>query len=515
MTKQNTIDKSLMIIIIFASVKLLIHLLTNGFASYGVFRDELYYAACSNHLSIGYVDHPPFSIYILALSRLIFGNSLFALRLVPAFAGAFTVYFTGLITKKMGGGLTAVTIACASAVLAPIMLAYCTIYSMNSLDMLLWAIAAYILISIIDENSPRLWLLLGLVIGIGLLNKIGMAWFAVGLVPAVLLTSLRKNLKTIYPYLTAIIAFLVFLPFIIWNITHDFAHLEFIRNATQYKYSGVSRWDFATGQIIMMMPISAIVATAGLWYYFADRDGRKYMPLGIIFAASFLILFINGHSKPEYLTASYPIVFSAGAILIEKLALKKYLKWLKYAVPALIVIVTIPLSPFFLPLLPPESFIKYSKQLGITESSVEGHELEGLPQFYADMFGWENMAKTISDVYKTLPEEEKKFTIAATHNYGEAGCVDYFRSKYELPPVIAQHNSYWYWGKDQLDKDYRTFITYGGDEEEYLSIFEEVEQVAVIKSKYAIPYENNLPVFICRKLKIPLTEIWEENRIFI
>ena len=504
-----------MLIIIFASAKLLIHLITNGFAGYGIFRDELYYVACSNHLGAGYVDHPPFSIYVLAVSRFIFGDSLFALRLIPAIAGAFTVYFTGLTTRKMGGGESAVTIACASAVFAPIMLAYCTIYSMNSFDLLLWAIAAYIFVSLINEDNPRGWLLLGLIIGIGMLNKIGMAWFAIGLVPAVIFSPLRKHLKTVYPYLTAGIAFLVFLPFIIWNMTHDLAHLEFMRNAVEMKYSGISRWDFIFTQVYTMLPLTLIVALLGIYYYFGDKEGRKYMGLGIIFLTSFLILFINGHSKPEYLAAAYSIVFAGGGMMVEKLTRIRYLGWLKCGMTALIIILTIALLPLILPVISPESYIAYTKKIGLEESSVEGHELSELPQFYADMHGWENMARTVSDVYLTIPEEEREFTLAACHNYGEAGCVDYFRGKYELPPVIATHNNYWYWGFDHLDKDYRVFITYGGDFEEYSSLFEEVEQVAVIKSKYAIPYENNLPVFICRKLKGNIQEIWKEGKIFI
>ncbi|MCP5108412.1 MAG: hypothetical protein GY950_33805, partial [bacterium] len=102
--KEKPIEKEVVILFILVSVKLLIHLLTNALEGYGIFRDEYYYLACSRHLDLGYVDQPPLSIYILAISRFFFGDSLFALRLLPAVAGSLTVLFTGLTVRKLGGG---------------------------------------------------------------------------------------------------------------------------------------------------------------------------------------------------------------------------------------------------------------------------------------------------------------------------------------------------------------------------------------------------------------------------
>jgi len=513
-SKKKSIEKVFVILIILVLVKLFIHLFTNAFASYGIFRDELYYLACSHHLDLGYVDQPPLSIYILTLSRLLFSNSLFALRLLPAFAGALTVLFTGLIVRKLGGGKLAIVIACLAMIAAPIHLAMNTFYSMNCFDILFWTLAAYILILLIKENKPRLWILLGLVMGLGLLNKISMIWFAVSLFIAVILTKQRKALSTRWPYFAGLIAFGLFLPYIIWNFMHDFAHLEFIRNATIGKYAGLTPIDFILGQLILSNPVILPLWLAGFYYYFLNKEGRSFKMLGIIFVVTFLILVINGHSKPEYLSPAYPILFAAGAVQFENFSQRKLWTWLKYAFPVVIVLGGMISAPFVLPFLPVETYIKYHKASGIAPQTSESKELAELDQHYADMFGWENMAKTVSVVYTSLPKREKPKTVIYARNYGEAGAVEYYSRKYELPPVISSHNNYWIWGWGHKDKGYQTFIIIGGREEDHLYSCGQVEQVAIIRCQYCMPYENNLPVFVCRKLKLTFEEIWNSDKHF-
>src|SRR6266705_3273089 len=89
------------LIVFFGAVTLLIHFLNNG--RYGYFRDELYYIACGQHLAFGYVDLPPLSVLLIRLSRMLFGDSLFAIRFLPALAGAGTVALTGAIAQELGG----------------------------------------------------------------------------------------------------------------------------------------------------------------------------------------------------------------------------------------------------------------------------------------------------------------------------------------------------------------------------------------------------------------------------
>jgi hypothetical protein len=493
------------LILFLASIPLLLHLYVNIFAGYGYFRDELYYIACSNHLSFGYVDHPPLSVFILKVTTLIFGDSIFAVRLIPAINSALIVFISCLITLKLGGKKTAIIISSLSVIFAPVYLAMSGFYSMNSIDILLWSIAFYYIILIIENNETKDWIILGIIMGLGLLNKISFLWLGAGLLAGLLMTDKRKVLLTTKPYLSAIIALLIFSPYIIWNAVNDFAHLEFIRNATSEKYSGLNVATFIKGQLMNMNPATLIVWLLGLYYFLFDKTGKRFRILGIIYATVFLILVINQHSKAEYLSPAYIVLFAGGGVLIERLTTVKF-RWLRYAVIVPIVFIGIFAAPLTLPILPVGSYINYADRYGFSPSSSEGKELSKLPQHYADMFGWEELAANVSVAYMTLSPDDQKRAVVFCNNYGEASAINFFRKDYRLPEAISGHNSYWLWGFEKIDDP--VVIIIGGNKEELLEMFEYVEEILIHKAKYAMPYENNLPIFIGRNLRAPLDSIW-------
>src|SRR5215471_8680498 len=166
----------LALIAVFSAAALLVHLLTNG--RYGYFRDELYYIACTRHLDFGYVDQPPLSILLLRLSQLLLGDSLFAIRLLPALAGAGIVALTGIIAREIGGRGWAISLACAGSLCALFNLAVGNFFSMNAFEPLFWMGAVYLLVRIINGGSPTLWLWLGVLLGVSLENKHSTAFFA-------------------------------------------------------------------------------------------------------------------------------------------------------------------------------------------------------------------------------------------------------------------------------------------------------------------------------------------------
>ena len=195
-TSRNIFLTDTAILVYIGLVKLCIHLATNLRGGYGYFRDELYYIACTEHMAWGYVDQPPFSITALWLSRLFFGDSLFALRFFPALAGAVTVALTGIMTKELGGKRYAQILASCCTLLAPLILGMNSFFSMNSFDILFWTLAIYLVILMINKDEKKYWLLLGLVLGLGLLNKISVLWLGTGLTAGLLLTPNRKLLLT-------------------------------------------------------------------------------------------------------------------------------------------------------------------------------------------------------------------------------------------------------------------------------------------------------------------------------
>jgi len=511
MKYKNTIEETFNIILLIALLNLLVYILTLSFTSYGIFRDELYYLACANRLDFGYVDHPPLSIWVLAVWKFIFGNSVFMIRLVPAVVSSATVFMIGLFTMRLGGGKSAVIISMLSFMLTPIFLGMTTIYSMNVFDFFFWILSAYIFLRIIETENRKLWRVLGIVIGLGLLNKTSMLWLCAGILIGTVFTPLREDLKTKYPYIAAGIAFLIFSPYIIWNLTHDLAHLEFMRNAAARKYGGLTPVSFVLDLFLILNPVSVLIWIPGLIFYFFNKSSKQFRAIGYIWLATFAVLFINWHSKAEYIAPAFQILFAGGSVMIVKWNARR--NRLKYALAVPVIVLAIFLSPYARPLLPVENFLGYQSALKLQPPNTEGNELDGLPQFYADMFGWEDLARNVSNVYKSLSQEEKRRTVVYCSNYGEAGAIEYYSKKYSLPKVVCPHNSYWYWSLQ--NKNAATIIIIGGEMEDHLQSLERVEAAGLHKTKYAMPYENNLTIFIGRGLKKSIEEIRKREKVFI
>ena len=508
---ENKYEQIVNIILSISILNLLIYIFTLYFTSYGIFRDELYYIACANRLDFGYVDHPPLSIWILAGWKFLLGDSLFVIRLLPAFISSISIFILGLFTFRLGGGKSAVIISMVTFMLTPIFLGMTTIYSMNVFDFFFWILAAYIFLQIVESSNSKLWYSLGIVIGLGLLNKTSILWLGAGVFIGTIFTPLREDLKTKYPYISAGIALLIFSAYIVWNFTHDFAHLEFMRNAAEHKYGGLTPISLILDMFLIFNPLSILIWIPGLIFYFFNKNSRIFRPLGYIWLTTFIILFINWHSKAEYLAPAFQILFAGGAIQIVQWNNKR--RNLKYALAIPVVVIGLLLNPLARPLLPVETFIDYQSVLTLGSSNSEGKQLAELPQFYADMFGWESLAKDVDKVYQSLPDEEKKQTVIYCSNYGEAGAIEYFGKKYNLPKVICPHNSYWYWWPEKMDA--ATVIILGGEAEDHLDALQQCEVAAIHKSKYAMPYENNLKIFVGRGLRIPLEKIKLELKIFI
>lgn len=506
-------QKQLIIIFSIVLINFLICLVTQAFFSYGMFRDEYYYLACANRLDFGYVDHPPLSIWILAFWKFLFGDSMLVIRLVPAIVSSLSLIILGVLTQKLGGKTSAIVLAMFLFMLTPIFLGMNTIYSMNTFDYFFWITSAYLFLKLIQTENKKYWIWMGVVLGFGLLNKSSVLWLGMGVLIGIISTPLRKELKTKYPYFAFIIAMLIFSPYIIWNITHDFAHLEFMRNASTLKYVGLTPLSFIKDQILIHNPVSILIWLPGIVFFFFNNESKQYRAIGLIWLTTFLILLINGHSKGEYISAAYQILYAGGAVIVERWSALPMRQWLKYSFAIPILVVGVLLSPLARPLLSPECFIKYKSDLGVEQSSNEGNELVGLPQFYSDMFGWEELAKSVSKIYQSIPIEERNNTFVYCSNYGKAGAIEYYSKKYDLPKVICSHNSYWYWWPTY--KKLSSVILIGGKLEDYSKSLNEVYKVGFHTTKYTMPYENNLNIFIGRGLKISLDEVRIREKEFI
>lgn len=482
-------------------------------SGYGYFRDELYYLASTDHLSWGYVEHPPFSIFVLAVVRKLFGDSLPALRMVPALCGAATVFLTGMITGQLGGGRYAQALAALAALLSPTFLGTSHYYSMNCFDILLWTIAISVLIRALGSESPRDWILLGVVVGIGLLNKISMSWFAGALMLGLLLTGHRRRLASPWPWVAAAIAGLIFLPHVVWQVRNGWPTLEFMHNATARKMVAVPFSKFVLEQVLSMGPASALIWVTGIFFGLLTDWKKRGRILALIYLAVFALLAVGGRSRASYLAVAYPMLFALGAIAFERFMGHSRRGWLRPVSIAFIVLLGAPAIPFALPILPEETFIRYQAALHMQPHTDERQEMGPLPQQYADMHGWEEMVALVAKAYARLTPEERAHARVFGQNYGEAGAVDLLGRRYGLPRAMSSHNSYWLWGPGDFDGS--VLIIIGGDRADNAQFFEEIEIVGQTNSRYAMPYENGLDVSIARRARVSLREAWPKLKSYI
>jgi Dolichyl-phosphate-mannose-protein mannosyltransferase len=483
---------------------LLVHLLTNG--RYGYFRDELYYIACGRHLDLGYVDQPPLSILLLRSSQMLLGDSLFAVRLLPALAGAAIVALTGIIAREIGGRAWAIALACAGSLCALFNLAVGNFFSMNAFEPLFWMGSVYLLVRIINGGSPTLWLWFGVLLGLGLENKHSTAFFAVGIFLALLLTPERRYFAKKWIWFGALIAFAITLPNILWEAQHHWPTYELLNNiAHSNKNVALSPAEFIKQQAVFMNPGTLPIWIGGLLWLFASRDGRRYRVLGITYLLT-LAEFIVLHGKSYYLGPAYPMLFAAGGVAVERVFAAR-LQWFKPVLLGAILVTGALIAPLAMPILPPDKLVAYMRAIHMQPPRTETSHTAVLPQHFADQFGWEQMVGSVAQVYHHLrPEDEKRAAIFC-QNYGEAGAIDFFGPKLELPPAISGHQNYFFWGpRDWTGEVALVLDTNDEDDRELFASVEDLGQV--VSSPWAMPFERRMHIFLCRDLKISVRDLW-------
>ena len=447
-----------------------------GINHYGFFRDELYYLACGEHLAWGYVDQPPLIALIAWLARHLFGSSLFAIRLLPAIAGAAVVIFTGYVARDLGGGRFAQFISATAILLAPAYLAFDTFFSMNAFEPLFWLLCAWIAIRVVNGASPWWWLAFGAVAGLGLENKHTTLVFGFALVVGLLLSGHSRLFRSTWIWIGGLIALAIFLPNLIWEARHGWPQIEVVRNAQQFKNVSVSVPEFLFEQILFLHPLASPLWLAGLGWFFFSADGKRHRFLGWAYLIV-LAIFIALHGKTYYVLPAYPMLMAAGGVAFERwLQSTCFSRQIKFAYPALLIVGGLITAPFGVPLLPVETFLRYSQALPYASVKTERDATVPLPQLYADMFGWDDMTATVSRVYHALPETEQPDCAILTGNYGEAGAIDYYGPKLGLPKAISGHNSYFYWGPRNYSG--QCVILFGDNADTTKKLFGDVQQVA-------------------------------------
>jgi hypothetical protein len=470
------------------------------------FRDEFYYLACRKRMAWGYVDQPPLSIAVLWIVTRVSGDSLVVLRALSAGFIAGSVYLTGVIARRFGGGPIARIVAMTAAAIAPMWLSIGSFYSMNAIDVFIWTAATLALIDVLDRPALSGWVRLGAILGLGLLNKISVLWLGGGIGVGLLLTA-RTQLRTPGPWLAGTIASVLFLPHVLWQVVNHWPTLEFIRNASADKMLVNAPLAFLSDQITSMHPFGSAIWIVGLGFLLFSARLRPYRLLGLVYLAVLLILITNRTSRSGYLAASYAPLLAAGGVAVAP--------WLstplrRAAVLAVLVIGGALTLPVAIPLLSSDRYVAYSAALGIKPSTEEKKDLGRLPQFFADRQGWRAMVNQIGQAWDRLSPSERERAVVLTGNYGEAAAIEQL-GRVAAMPAISGHNNYWLWGPGRASD---TFIVLSRSRARQEARFVLVEDAGVIACGDCMPYENGLTIFIGRGLKLPLDQLWVQLKHF-
>jgi hypothetical protein len=502
----NRNSRGAIIVLSLAAADLVFHLLIAN--RYGIFRDELYYLACSEHLDAGYVDQPPLIAFVAWIARHLFGESLLGLRFLPALAGMATVWLTGKLARDLGGDVFAQAIAALAVIAAPIFLLMHHWLTMNAFEPLIWIACAWCIVRAINRNEPRYWLGFGVLIGVGMENKYGTAFFAFAVAGALLLTPQRRFLANRWIWLGALCSFLIFLPNLIWLVHHDFPFLELMHNIRS-THRDVVRGPvaFIADQAKLMNPILFPLWMGGLGWLLLNRSGSRYRILGWTYSL-LLVAFIVLKGKNYYLSAAYPMLFAAGAVAFENVS-RVRMKWSRPVYVGLIIVATCLLAPLSVPVLSAENYIRYQKALGFDPPKAENQPTGPLPQHFADEFGWEEMAREVGRIYNALPAEQRTRTAIFANSYGQAGAIDFFGKKYGLPKSISNHQSYWLWGPRGYSGE--SVIVLGSDGTGDREHFASVEIVGHTDHPYS-RRDEHFDIFLCRDLNTTLQALWPKAK---
>jgi 4-amino-4-deoxy-L-arabinose transferase-like glycosyltransferase len=508
MTTESGSSRRADLLLVFLSGALfLLEIVPNLFGGYGYFIDELYYIACSDRLALGYVDHPPFAPFLLRLNRAFLGDSIPSIRFLPALSGAASVYLTGLMARRMGAGLFGQGLAALSLVVAPVPLIFFGFFSMNAFEILIWVAGCFVLVELARTGNERLWLMFGLIAGVGLQNKHTFVLLGVGLAVGLLLTPERRYLASKWLWLGAALALVLFLPNIWWQIQNGWPSLEFYRNADIYKNVPTPPLTVLLNQILFMSPATLPIWLAGLVFCLGSRAGRSYRFIGWIFVTLMLLMLIGQKSRPDRIAGIYPVLFAAGATWWDSVVRRAGLRWTRWALPALLILFGLLFAPLSLPLLPPEQLARYSAAAGIVPKLERGSgKISELPQWFADRFGWEELVAMVANVADELSPDERGRALILVPSYGHAGAIELFGPRYDLPPVASAQNNYYLWGPGEGPADVIISIGFGPDP--MSEFFEDVRQVSIYRCEYCMSWRDNTPIYVAREPKAPFREAW-------
>lgn len=426
--------------------------------SFQLHRDEYLYLADAEHLAWGYVEMPPLLAFLGSISKL-FGGSFYAVYFWGSLFGALTMVLIGKIVLRLKGNHYAVFIACL-AFLCSGFLRLHVLFQPNFLDVFFWTLSAYAIICLIDSNNKKYLYLIGVSFGFGMLSKYTMAFFIIAFLTSVLLTPLRKWLLSKHFYFAMLLGLLISLPNLLWQYNHHFPvahHMQLLRSQ---QLDNSSRLDFLVNQVFIVLP-AFYIWMMGLWYLFFNKKGRQFIAIGIIYSTVILLL-LYFKGKGYYAAGLYPVMLAIGGFQLSKSIQNHKTKVVQYAIPVVVLALTYCIFPVVLPYLSPKDLVKEYQKMHIEKTGTlkwEDGENHPLPQDFADMLGWKEMAEKTAKIYHQLPDSVREKTMIYGNNYGEAAALAFYKKQLHLPEIYSDDASFAFWLPEKFTYTHFLFVT--------------------------------------------------------
>ena len=458
----------------------------------------------------GYVDQPPLVPLIAAATQL-GGHSLVLLRAVPALFAAAAVFVSIALAAELGGGAFARVLTAIVVALSPVLAAFGGKVGTDEANPFLWTLAAYALLRVVRGGAGWWALIAGAALGLAFETKYSTVFFGLALVAALLVLPERRILATRWVLGGAALCLLIALPNGLWQWAHGLPMLELLRNGQHGKNVVVGPVAYLGQEMLITGPLFAPVWVAGL-FRLAREPATRFLSLAFVLLIGAMIVL---HGKHYYPAAVYPIPFAAGCVAIEAWTARRRLA--RGVLTTVLVLAGAVFLPMVVPVLPERTYIAYeSRLLGALHLSrgataTEHHAEAALPSDWADMHGWPELAATVDGVVAGLAPAERKRAVIVAANYGEAAALEFFGRG--LPPVVSGHNQYWLWGP--RGRSGEVLIDVGGDCGAGEHLYASAVRAATAGTPYAISYERNLPVMVCRGPRRPLAELWPKLKNYI
>lgn len=469
----------------FLIAKLLFHFYLNG--QWSFHRDELLYLALGRNLDWGYASVPAGIGFWAWFGDSVLGGSVWAIRMIATLFGTATVLLTGLMaiemlprdnsTEKSAGrfamllvGLTGLT---SGAFLRPSMLFMPVVF-----DLFYWTLLCWLFLKYINTQKSSWLLWFGVATGFGLLNKYTVFIFLFAMLPGILLSQNRQLFTKRHFYLAIGLALLIFAPNIAWQAQHQFPVFRHMSELAATQFAHVSVGDFFADQLRFFMP-ALPVWIAGFSFLLFSKDAAKWRIFGWMYLNVLAVLLFFS-AKSYYSLGAYPVLLAAGAAYLDRLTAQR-MHWLKFALPAFMLLMGALVMPAALPLFPPEKeadFVKKFTQLPGMQGILrwEDGNYYPLPQDFADMLGWEELAHKTGETWQKIPDQ----TTAAIYadSYGQAGAIEHFGKKHGISSVLSFSDNYRYWLPDSLPANFQTLIYVNNELGDDMPVFfQKIEKV--------------------------------------